>query len=117
MGDYGDIVDQYTLHYELTVDNEYKFTSANIMYTGFGYSEENKVWMQNNSTLPVQLSNTDIDNSGVYYGSIAINKGYSLSEMNVVKLANIRFCNGYTEMNIASCPPSDMEVSYKFFRE
>jgi hypothetical protein len=116
-GDDGEPTDQYILHYELTVDNEYKFTSANIQFLGYTYSEEYERWVQNNSSPATQLTDSNIDNSGIYYGSIALNKGYSLSDKNVVQLDNIKFCNGYTDSNITSCPTSDMVVSYKFFNE
>ena len=116
-GDDGEPTHQYTLFYELTVDNEYKFTNAAIQYFGYSYSEEHEMWVQNNSSSVTSLADSSIDNSGVYYGTIALNKGYPLSDKNVVKLYNIKFCNGYTDSNITSCPISGMEVSYKFFSE
>lgn len=116
-GDDGDPTHQYTLHYELTVDNEYKFTSAVIQYLGYTYSEEYDMWVQNNSSTATNLTDSSIDNSGIYYGTLQLNKGYSLSDKNVVKLYNVKFCNGYTDSNITSCPTSDKEVSYKFFSE
>lgn len=113
--DYGTATTQYTLHYELVVDNDYKFTTANLQYEGFTLLNDGSYSLTQQSSV-IQLESSDIDNTGVYNGTIALYPGNTLKDKNIVKLSGLKFCNG-ADANSASCQTSDMEVSYKFFNE
>ena len=44
--------------------------------------------------------------------------GMTLTDMNIVQVYNIKFCEGYNETNLTSCPVDEsMALSYKFFNE
>lgn len=109
---------QYTLHYEMTIDTSYKFTQANIQYQGFRRNEEGKFTdSPSQQSEIVTLLGTQIDNSGVYSGTITLEAGLGLAQKNVITVNGVKFCEGYDEANLNKCPVSDIEFSYKFFQE
>ena len=110
---------QYTLHYELTVDTEYKFSTAKVKYAGYdkqasggGYSDT-----PSQQTDVQNIDGSAIDNSGVYYGTIRLASGQTLSDKNVVSVSDVKFCVGYNDTNMTECPTSDITFSHKFFSE
>ena len=115
---YGQVVKQYFLHYELTVDNQYKFTSANIRYHGYNRNESTGLFGDISQDAAVQpIEGASIGSDGIYTGVIALNAGMSLADKNVVLINDIKFCAGYSESELANCPTSDYTYSYKFFSE
>ena len=113
--DYNTVTTQITLHYELVVDNDYKFTVANIGYKGYTKLNDG-TYSESAQQSGGELKSTDIDNTGVYNGTITLAAGQTLKHKNIITLNNLKFCNG-ADSNSASCQTSDIEVSYKFFNE
>lgn len=115
---YGDPTTQYTLHFELTVDSEYLFTEAQVRYDGYKKDLTGNYPGVTQQSDVVPLKDTDIDKSGVYNGKIVLRPGMTLTDMNIVHVYNIKFCEGYNETNLTSCPVDEsMAFSYKFFNE
>lgn len=111
-------VEQYTLHYEMTFDTTYKFTQANIQYQGFRRDAEGKFGdSPSQQSEVVTIMGTQMDNSGVYTGTIVLEPGLALAQKNVITVNNVKFCEGYEEANLNKCPVSDITFSYKFFQE
>ena len=109
---------QYTLHYEMTVDTGYKFTQAEIQYKGYRKNDEGKYTDAVSQQSEVfSITGGQIDNSGVYSGSITLDAGVGLAQKNVIEVKNVKFCEGYDEGNISQCPVSNIEFAYKFFQE
>lgn len=110
---------QYTLHYELTVDTEYKFSTAKIKYSGYDKQASTGEYSDTPSqqTDVQNIDGAAIDNSGVYYGTINLAAGQTLSDKNIITVTDLKFCVGYDDTNMAECPTSDITVSYKFFSE
>ena len=108
----------YKVDYELNVDPNYRFTTADIVLSGYSDPNNYNPALSEYSVTKA-LSISEVTSSNKYIGTFTIED--SFSRLNVLKITNMKFCAVYssagTEINCSNIVSSDLEYDYKFFNE
>ena len=110
---------KYSLHYKLKVDIDYKFKTANLVFTSNG-EELAKIKLSNDTSdnTATVIKSDQIGKDGIYNGVIEFDEDVSFDDAgaeNILTLEDMVMCN---KDNVDDCSvDNNVKVSYKFYNE
>ncbi len=110
---------KYSLHYKLKVDTDYKFKTANLVFTSNG-EELAKIKLSNDTSdnTATVIKSDQIGKDGIYNGVIEFDEDVSFDDAgaeNILTLEDMVMCN---KDNVDDCSvDNNVKVSYKFYNE